>query len=819
MKTLKYAIRFLMRQKAFTIINITGLALSLACCIVLTRYLHRELTVDSHAIKPETIMVISRESDIRNSIISTKTIENTMGKAFADDISKNTTESCVYLIYPKCSVNFQGKSYTANILAADSLLLNFFNYSVEGDRNGMHRNDGCWISRRYMGKLGLASSDVIGSSVNASNMTFEVVGVFDEPDCKTTFSPDFIFANVSDRRWSRTRSEWLRVPDGFDIEEFNERATSYRELPEEEQREKYRDHLKAIQMNRWSDLYFNNVQDGENYNLGNSTMCWVLAAVLCIILIIGMTNFVNLYLVYWQRRMREEGVRKVYGQKTRHLFMELWTELMLMVAASVFIAWTMVELSAKWINPMMGHDFGWSWIDLAITTAMLILLPILALCYPLIRQNSRPLLQSLQERVGSGKNIKSRTAVLAFQYLLTFSLLTMALWTRNQLSFLIDSPAGFDTDNILITKPFKIVSGYTEDGGYKSNWREASETVKLISERLKECPAIEKTTMSTGTPLQENFGDNNVFNDKNESCILRLMTVSRQWLDIFNIKLKQGSLKTGSIFDLDKDNDGTQDPFVWIANEEALRRLGYSSIENAHARSEQALWLTWDPGKDGVVEYGKDAYPIGGVVESHYTSHKTLGPTPLLFMIEEPDYKYDNSILIIRSYPGKNQEALDFYKKVCGEICPNEELEYHWLNDDVNELYNDDRLIAEIYTLFSWIAIAICCLGLLGLSMFDIRQRYREVAIRKAHGAKRKHLYILLGKKYLWVLMATFAASIPITIIAIKHYTKDMAECAPLSPWIYIASLMIVSAITAITIATQLEKASRINVSVAMKTE
>jgi len=819
MKTLKYAIRFLSRQKAFSAINILGLALSLACCLVLSRYLHREFTVDSHAKNPETIMIINRQSDSGNSIIGTHDVERTMEKGLVDFLKNETIESCQYITNPECSITINDKSFSIKALAADSLLLNFFQYRIEGDQKGLYRNNGCWVSRNYISKLGLTTQELIGTKVNAANNEYEITGIFDEPDCKTIIKPDFIFAFGDNMRWLRNEKEWIRVHDNFDLEKFNTKVLEFKELPENEKRTTFMDNCQKIYLTRWSDYYFSGQaanHKNELTNAGNHTMCWVLIAVLCLILAVGMLNFVNLYLVYWQRRTREEGVRKVFGQRPAHLFKELWTELFVMVGIAVFAAWTMVELSAPWINPIMGHDFGWSAFDIVITLAMLMILPMMALGYPLAKQNRNTPLQSLQERVGSRQNIKSRTAVLAFQYLITFSLLIVALWMRSQLDYLTNSPAGYDTEHILITKPVKITRGYV-NREWVSNAEEASATVNTIINRLEECPAIEKTAIGDHTPIYRTPASYKFHNYKDEVAELDMSMVSKEWFEVFNIKLMSGRLSTGKE---NNDDRSLANMFgEWVVNEEALRLLGYSSIDNAYAQSEAALAIGYNPETQSIVEYGKESYPIGGLVQTHYAQHRTLGATPILYWIQANEYTYNDSKLFVRAYPGKEREALEYYKKVCEEVCPNEELDYHWFKDDVDKLYNDDRLISKIYTLFSSIAIAICCLGLLGLSMFDIRQRFREVAIRKAHGAKRKHLYMLLGKKYIWLLLATFAASIPITIFVISKYTEGMMESAPISVWIYILSLLIVAAITAATLVIQLEKASKINVSEAMKRE
>ena len=139
--------------------------------------------------------------------------------------------------------------------------------------------------------------------------------------------------------------------------------------------------------------------------------------------------------------------------------------------------------------------------------------------------------------------------------------------------------------------------------------------------------------------------------------------------------------------------------------------------------------------------------------------------------------------------------------------------------DDVKALYKEDRQIATIYSVFAVIAIAVSCLGLFGISLFDIRQRYREIAIRKVNGAGLKDLYRLLFKKYLLVLVASFVVATPLAYYLIHRYTADFVMKAPIGFGIFALALALITAITVGTLWWQIRKAASIDPAVVMKTE
>ena len=158
-------------------------------------------------------------------------------------------------------------------------------------------------------------------------------------------------------------------------------------------------------------------------------------------------------------------------------------------------------------------------------------------------------------------------------------------------------------------------------------------------------------------------------------------------------------------------------------------------------------------------------------------------------------------------------------KNAVKEVYGIDELEYSWMEDQVEAIYHEDRRVATIYIVFAMIAIGIACLGLFGISLFDIRRRYREIAIRKAHGAGMKDLYQLLFKKYMMVLCASFVVAIPFSYLLIQQYTADYVVKAPVGIGIFVLALLLVTAISMGTLYWQIRKAANIDPATVMKTE
>ena len=154
---------------------------------------------------------------------------------------------------------------------------------------------------------------------------------------------------------------------------------------------------------------------------------------------------------------------------------------------------------------------------------------------------------------------------------------------------------------------------------------------------------------------------------------------------------------------------------------------------------------------------------------------------------------------------------MNYLCKAVKEVYGTEEFDSVWLSDLIKEQYAYDRKITTVYSVFAFVAIVVSCMGLFGISLFDIRRRYREIAIRKVNGASAPDLYRLLGSKYLKVLLASFVATVPLAWLIINHYTSGFVLKAPLSPWIFIVALLLVATVSFGTLWWQVSKAVRIN--------
>ena len=273
--------------------------------------------------------------------------------------------------------------------------------------------------------------------------------------------------------------------------------------------------------------------------------------------------------------------------------------------------------------------------------------------------------------------------------------------------------------------------------------------------------------------------------------------VTPDFFKVFNLAFVDGSLP-----EMDEDSRNR----VAVVNRAALKALGYTQCEGAMLVDEMM--------KRNVPDF--PAQPIVAVIDDYYDGHISTGVHPMVFMVGS---QLDGDLYQIYCHSGKEQAVIDYLKSIQKKVYGTEDFKYSLLKDDVAELYKNDRQIASVYALFACIAIVIVCLGLFGISLFDIRQRSHEVAIRKVNGASLKDLYLLLGRKYLVILGGAFAVALPLSWYLIYEYTKDFVVKAPIGIGIFLIALLLVGGISLGTLFWQINKIAHIDPAKIIKTE
>ena len=791
MKTITYAIRFLTRSKSYTIINLLGLAFSLACCIILMRYIHRELTVDTHCVDRERIIIPIRDVDGNRYIARLEDV-----KAFLDKEvvrPEDIIEKCSFIALGKDNVISDEQNFAANVLVADSTFFHFFDYPLVAGEASLNAPDDAILNRNFAEKV-FGKESPIGKSLNFNNKAVTIRGVIDQPQGKVSFDFEVLLSihlENGRRGWGQLISEFIHLAPHIAVEDLNAESNVYRDNRDSKLRYEFMTLREAYERT--------NPFKEELFRHTNMTYIYLLSAVALLLLLVGLLNFVNIYMVLMMTRNKEYGIKKVFGLQGFPLFVQIWLENLLLIIPALLVAWLLIEITQIPVNRLFQEEIGYTWFDLWLSLGFIALMPLLTSIYPYIRYNYRTAITSMRSIGTNRQSVRVRMAFLFVQYILTVSIIVVSLYFGKHLNFLQTTPPGFRTESILNAKlQFEMnINRNVPQEEWQKRWKRTG----LITQKLKECPYIENYIYSAD--LFRDY-DSEVINDKDQRVRCITYFTSAKFFDVFDIPILDGEIP---------ERNGNYDYRI-VLNRAAMKAFGYTNPEEAFVRWERAQWYYRENGK--MVEGGKQLMPVSAVVEDFYHGHLTQGIQPMIFVLSGDNTSGTASICI---RPGQEKECLEYLKKATMEVYNNEDFPYTWLKDEVLALYNDDRQVAIIYFVFAGIAIAVSCLGLFGISLFDIRQRYREIAIRKAHGAGMKDLYQLLFKKYLAVLGASFVVAVPTAYYLIHQYTADFVVKAPVGIGIFVVALLLVAGISMGTLWWQIRKAANIDPATVMKRE
>ena len=784
MKTIKYAIRFLVRSKSYTLINLLGLAFSLACCIILMRYIHRELTVDTHCVDREKVYMT------KVSMEGSEHVAGISGYSY-DPIELDENQIEIKSHFTSLEEDFllvNGYRFPSRTIVTDSAFFQLFHYPLLQGKVSLDKPTSVLLMKEFAQKL-FGKTNPIGKTILHSNGKELIVeGVLDQPSCKSSIQFDMVLSRHLSTRWERMTTDFYRFLPSTDIKAMNEvgRKPRYMNNPQWDTRQ-FTFSFVPLQETYWHSEW----QDQKTMFLsGEKSHLYILCGVCLLLLLTGILNFVNIYLMCMLRRGKEYGLKKVYGANKSNMFLQIWLENFLLTASALLIAWFIIEVTQIPVSHLLNTQFTYIAFDGWLSLGILLLLPIITSIYPFVKYSLDSTIRSIQSIGWSSRSVRSRMVFLGMQYVLTLIITVCALYYNTQLSLLLNTNPGFRTQNIIAVKLIyssQDYSGYSEEKYQKERARNIA-----IGEKLKGCPVIENIE-PVWDKITERAYESNYITPEGEKTLLARRLVSPSFFKLFNIELEEGVIPENN------------EKICYIINRAAMKALQFSSLEDASIVEENRYRRNKNTPFN----------PIIAIAKNYYGGHLSMGAQPTIYEIGN----FGRESVYIAYQEGKLQELLKYLRGIMKEFYGTETVEYSILDEEVKAIYQEDRKIAGIYNIFAVIAIVVSCLGLFGISLFDIRQRYREIAIRKVNGAGLKDLYRLLFKKYLLVLGASFMVATPLAYYLIHRYTADFAVKAPIGIGIFVWALLLVVAISVGTLWWQISKASNIDPAVVMKSE
>jgi putative ABC transport system permease protein len=802
---LKVAFRNLFKRKLYSFINVGGLAIGLACAILILLWVRDELSFDRFHKNAATIYRVNWDFKWNNNEGIGPGTPPPLAATLANEIPEVAAATRIYPA-SKMIVRYEEKFFSEDkIRGVDPNFFGFFDFklragnaaTVLAEPNSVVLTE--QAARKYFGdESPLGKIITIGEEKQVFrgtyHNTFKVTGVVQSPP-NSHVQFDMLTSMASHPEVSFFDWNWIwmqvttyakfapgvspkvveaKVPPlvkKYAPAAFKRVGFSYDEL--------------INNGGRWNfvfqpmtEVYLGSAQIGNRLgSMGNRMYVYLFLITAGFILLLACINFMNLATARSANRAREVGVRKVLGSQRGMLVGQFLAESMLCSALAMLLALFMVELLVAPFNQLAGKALRFNLFDPVWLPAVLILLTLLvgfiAGSYPGFYLSSFQPVQVLKGKLRPDmKSGRLRNGLVVFQFAITIGLIACTLLVQKQMNFVRQADLGFNKEGVV------IISNENNRLGNQA------ETFK---ERLKSDSRIINASVSTGVPPYYGFQDYYKAEGKGEEQfdLISYMT-DEDFLATLDIEIAQGR---GFSKDFSTDAAGV------LINEAAAKVLG------------------WDNpiGKTIAYPSGGDYKVIGVMKDFNFLALYSPIMPFALFHHASKSYTIPASYIVVRIKRGNLENSIKFLESAWKAFAPTTPFEYEFLDQSFDGQYVAEQRMGKVFLIFSVLTIFIACLGLLGLAAFSAEQRTKEIGIRKVLGASVPNLVALLSKDFSkWVILANLIAW-PVAYFAMNKWLQDFAYRIDLSWWVFALAGGVALLIALLTVSTQAIKAALAN--------
>ena len=796
---MKYFFRFLKNNPLYAVINVVGLALSLMFVILIGDYTYRQFSIDKWHRNHERIYVLG--TDNGNSLLSWPDCAHSLKDRYpeVEDVC------CVYMHNGK--IKHEDKVYeesqgdnAGNIMLADSNFFRFFDFKmIDGDRETALDSPEKCVVTESLAKALFPDGNALGQPLQIegtryvfvsddngdpydSSLVYTVSGVIKDLDKTVFLNETAVIANFERAPQVlgyRLRNDlmasgplgstlsFLMLRPGASLEDKIEDLTSYciESIPVFN----FYGNRKAAII-PLDDLMFAPQNTGAGLQTGDKSLLGILLAVVLAILMFAVTNYINLTVANTGFRAKEMATRRLLGSDGLGISLELIGESTLMVFISFIIGGALALLLEDKVAVLFKgkidilKDINFS--TVSVSLLFIVLTGIISGIMPTISLSKYKPIDVVK---GSfryhSKMVLSRIFII-LQNVITMTMMAATLTILLQMSHLVKAPLGYNTENI---------------------FRVSSDNPEVMRNALKSQPFVQEIGSFSGTSLDGNYRSMSTRKDKdNNNLLVYLTTWDKEFIDIMGINLV-------------KDNHLSGD--VKYINEELAGKLSLGDGESE---------VTWGDGK---------VMQVAGIFSNFHMTNILDPYQPFLISVKDTDEIEDPNFMVkTDGSPDARKKLCDLIKEVDGTT---EDLDWKLqsVDDNIKASLNEEKNTMRIVSIFTGVAVLISILGFIGMSLFFIRQRKKEIGVRRIMGSTTNEVLSLLLTKFCAPLLVSFIFAVPLSWFIMDKWLEGFSYRIGLSPWIFIASGAVSLLIAVVSIFFQTLHAAHSNPADAIRAE
>jgi len=794
----KIALRSLLRDKAFSFINIIGLAVGIACCIVITLFVHDELSYDTFNTRADRIYRPTLRGVLNGHDIMSAASPAGMGPALRMDLPDVAAYTRIRNFGASVLRNGENAFSEDKFLGVDSTFFDVFTVRfLEGNPARALTQPNSVVMTASMARKYFGTEDPVGKVlILGADMKWTVTGVVEDWPRNSHLKFDFLasLTTANDSRnptWlSNNYYTYLLLRNGANPVEFQKKldqeVIKYASPQLKSSIGMNLEQLRAngssygFALQPLSSIHLDSHLDYEIEPNSDRSYVYIFSAIAIAILLIACTNFINLATARSERRAREVGIRKTLGSNRSRIVGQFLAESVLMSSIAVLFAVILVEMLLPMFNEIAGKKMSLDFFETPATILVLLGfaagIGIVAGIYPAFYLSSFQPTEVLarDSRRGSGRSFL-RGGLVVFQFSVSIILLIATFVISSQLRYAQSKDLGFDKDQLIVIE--------------RTN--ELSSRLPAFEQELRTNSRILGVTNSTAIPGNQK-GDGAyelIGRSAHQYENLREMWCDYDFAETYNIRMAEGRFFS---------REHPSDTAAVVVNEAAAKTYGEKNVTGKFLSTPRPA------------QQPADNYQVIGTIKdfNFQSLHEPMRPLVIHFASGNT---YAGRFITVRISPGNPDDVVSFLEGEWKKYAGNGSFSYTFMDQNLQRLYSADQKTGKIASLFSIIAIFVACLGLLGLAAFVTERRIKEIGIRKVLGASVPEVVTLLSAQFAkWVLIANVIAW-PLAYYFMNNWLKNFAYRIEIGIWIFLVSGAMALVIALLTVSAHAIKAATAN--------
>ena len=774
----KSTYRNFIRKPTTNLINLIGLAVSLALVIVLSVYAYSEITTDNYHENGDRVYLFA---DMHGQLHMPAILKDQI------DLNIPGVESTVRMASIWETPVFQvgaREPITSDLVFADEDFFHLFTYhAVEGNLKTSLKEPMTIVLTKTLAKKLFGNEPALGKTVKLNNdKELTVSAVINEPEANSSLSFSALTSidtrkivlpsdgEFTDWGWCSFLTFTL-FKEGTNPDETAKKIIAL--FPKNDQ-EKY----SKLKLNPFGKIYFSKFALGgtDFLHCGDKRKVMILMMVAALVLMIALVNFINISSSQWLDKIRQTGVLKVFGAGNANILLNALSEAFILFLMSLFLAILIVRTLFPFISSFAGIQFNIQLLSqpsfLVISIAVTFILSTVFSIIPALRISSSNAVDNLKKTVAWGpKNSFSQGLLVTIQFVIAIVLIAFTILVQKQVNF-GSSTLGFYQQNIIGIKLTPQLIGEKE----------------VLKKLLQDEPTVVKTSFTQYYPgnMLSNWRTNQEINGVRKELSFDLFNADANFSSMMGLQLIQGRLFAENL---------ATDQHKMIVNESFLRE---NKIDNPI-------------GAKFMMGFGMDAglsEIIGVVKDFHYKAVNQ--PIIALVIQNEPDASYCLVKLQTNDFASLHNTIQDIKKATTG-LSPSFPVEITFFDQAIENMYQSELQFRRTFSLFAGSAIVICCMGIFAMSLFACQRRVKEIGIRKVNGARISEVMTMLNRDFVKLVAIAFVIATPIAWYIMNKWLESFAYKTDLSWWIFALSGLLALGIALLTISWQSWKAATRN--------